>query len=649
MINYPIYSILILFLGAFLTAMTGERFNNLRKIIVLVVTTASFIFTLILFKEIMIEKKIISYWMGNWAPISDYSIGIGLEVDSLSLFFGIIVSFLVFLSGFYSFKYMSKDNGLDKYYSIFLLLSGSIMGLVFTGDLFNMYVMIEIMTFAAVGLTAFRNEKAISIEAAFKYIVIGSLGSSLILLATALIYEELHTLNLAQISAQFLSYSKSGQYPVVLWFALALMMAGYAVKAFLVPCHIVAPDAYMAAPTSISMLFSGIVNKAGVYGILRLLFVTFQSMGLPKMQFLIVFWGTITMFIGVTMALYQNDFKRLLAFHSISQVGYIMVGVGLYTELGVTGGIYHVLNHSLFKGLLFLCAGAVLYSTGTTDLNKLGGLAKKMPYTTGLFLIGAFSISGIPPFNGFVSKWLIYQATFEKAIKGNNIGFAFVTIIGLVVSVMTLASFIKVTQSAFFGQLPREYNNIEEVPLSMRIPMTLLGTSCLIAGVFPQLINKYLVQPAVISVFNAGKYINVMMGEGYAEKISNKTVEAIDINYSVAGYSPLSWLTLLLILLAAFAIFTLTEGFISLSRRRNSSEYIAATTEETENRAFYCGEIPQYSHMGGRDLFWGFKHNFRYYFKLMANIHNGKINDYVLQVFVTTAFLIVYIFAIVVS
>jgi multicomponent Na+:H+ antiporter subunit D len=280
------------------------------------------------------------------------------------------------------------------------------------------------MTFASVGLTAFRNKEGQSLEAAFKYLVIGSLGSSLVLLGTTIIYAYLHTLNLAQITSQFALFAKTGQHPIILWFAVAIMIGGYAVKAFLVPCHIVAPDAYMAAPASVSMLFSGVVNKAGVYGILRLMFVAFQSMGLPKMQMLMVFWGTITMFVGVTMALYQNDFKRLLAFHSISQVGYIITGAGLYTVLGLTGGLYHALNHSIFKGLLFLCAGAVFYAAGTTDLNKLGGLSKKMPVTTILFLVGAFSISGLPPFNGFASKWIIYQATYEKAVETNNPAYA---------------------------------------------------------------------------------------------------------------------------------------------------------------------------------------------------------------------------------
>lgn len=647
MLQYPVYTIIILFLGSFLIAITGKRSNILKKIIILVSTGTSFVLTILLYGQVMLNGKIIPYWMGNWVPVFDYAIGIGLEVDSLSLFFGLIMSFIILLSGIYSFKYMERDNGLDKYYSIFLLLSGSIMGLIFTGDLFNMYVMIEIMTFSAVGLTAFRNKNATAVEAGYKYLVIGSLGSSFTLLGTVLIYTQLHTLNLAQIAANFAAYSKSGQHPLILWFAVALIMGGYAVKAFIVPCHIVAPDAYMAAPSSISMLFSGVVNKAGVYGILRLMFVVFQSMGLTGMQLLLVFFGTITMFVGVTLALYQNDFKRLLAFHSISQVGYIMTGIGLYTALGVTGGLYHTLNHSLFKGLLFLCAGAVLYSTGTTDLNKLGGLSKKMPLTCTLFLVGAFSISGLPPFNGFASKWMIFQASYEKAIETNNIAYGFVTVIALLVSIMTLASFIKVTQSVFFGQPKEEYENVKEVPIAMRIPMVILGICCFITGILPQVINKYLIQPAASSVFNIKNYIDIMMGQGYAEKFINGRFKETVVNYSVAGYNPISWLILFMTLLAAFAVLVLIGG-LRPGIRSGASRYIAAAIDEPKNDNYFCGEKSTPSHVGGKDLFWGFKHNFKGYFKVMEGVHSGKINDYVLLVISTTAFLILFIFLIVI-
>ncbi|SKA83323.1 Membrane bound hydrogenase subunit mbhH [Caloramator quimbayensis] len=629
--HYPVLSIIILFLGAFLNALFGGKSSIVRNIITFLSTGTSFLLILLLIKPIMLEGKVISYWMGNWIPVSDWAIGIGLEVDQLSLFFALLVSFTVFLSGIYSFKYMENDDTLDKYYVLYLMLSGGVMGFVLSGDIFNMFVMIEIFTFAAVALTAFRNYIEGALEAAFKYIVIGSIGSSFILAGTTLLYAQLHTLNMAQIAALM-----HKNYTPITLFSLGLMFTGYAVKSFIVPCHAAAPDAYMTAPSSISMLFSGMVNKAGVYGMIRLLYMLFQSINLPSMQILIIILGTITMFIGVTMALIQNDFKRLLAFHSISQIGYVITGIGLSTALGITGGLYHALNHTLFKGLLFLCAGAVFYSVGTTDLNKLGGLAKKMPHTALIFLIGAFSISGLPPFNGFVSKWLIYQSAYEE-------GFVIVTIIALLVSVLTLASFIKVTQSVFFGQLSKECENAKEVPIGMRIPMWIMAFMCFITGILPQYVTKYLITPAVSATLNIGKYIDAMLKDGYAEKYFKETVPVPNINYKLAGYwRPEYYLILFIIILLAFTL-TVLAGGIDVNRRSIVSKEI----EDYKYDTFYSGEKSEYSQVGGADLFWGLKYDFRKYFNFMHSAHSGVVNDYTLWIISTAAIVIAYIFLLV--
>ena len=399
-VHFPALATMVLFLGAFLVTIFGGKNRGVRVFLAMLAATCSFVMVLCVAKYVIIDGNMITYWLGNWSPVKDYAIGIGLEVDALNAFFALLVTVTTYLSGWYSIKYMSRDEGGDYYYTLYLMLSGSVLGLVLTGDIFNMFVMIEIMTFACVALTAFRNWSKGSLEAAFKYLVLGSLGSTCTLSGIALLYAQAHTLNMAQLSA-FLSGTLN-QPNVVL--ALALLLTGFGVKSYCVPFHFVAADAYQAAPASVSMLFSGMVNKAGVYGLIRVCYIIFQSMGLSTVQTLLVAIGTVSMFVGVTMALSQHDFKRLLAFHSISQIGYVITAVGLGTALGVAGGLYHAMNHTLFKGLLFLCAGAVYYATGTTNLDKMGGLSKKMPQTCLIFLIAAFSISGLPPFNGFVSK-----------------------------------------------------------------------------------------------------------------------------------------------------------------------------------------------------------------------------------------------------
>ena len=609
-----------LFLASFLVVLFGSRNKIVRGTITMVAATVPLVLMICLIKPVMIDGQVISYWLGNWEPVNGWAIGIGLEVDALSLFFALIVTLTIFLSAFYSLKYMSRDDTLEKYYVLFLMLSGAVLGLVLTGDLFNLFIMIEILTFAAVALTAFRNNEDGPLEAAFKYLVVGSIGSSLTLTGVILLYSQLHTLNMAQISAML----QNGQNSTTV-FAFVLLLTGFSIKAFIVPVHPVAADAYTAAPTSASMALAGMVNKTGVYGIIRLLYIIFMTMGLSSVQNLIVTIGTVTMFLGVTMALNQHDFKRLLAFHSISQIGYVITAIGLGTALGLSGGLYHAMNHTLFKGMLFLCAGAVLYSAGTTNLDRLGGLAKKMPQTCIIFLIGAFSISGIPPFNGFVSKWLIYQATYERASQTGNFGFALVTVIAVVVSVMTLASFIKVTQSVFFGELPAEFNNVKEAPVSMRIPMWIMAILCIVTGVLPSQVYQYLIRPAVNAVLSPVKYINVMMGNGYAEQFLSKAQAAPDKSVALAGYwQPESWLLLFIIVLAAFTVAAL------LGKKDRGVQSSSAEVTDGKYATFYSGEKNEFSRVGGSDLFWGLKYNLRHYFGFIGNIHSGVVNDYAL-------------------
>lgn len=624
--HFPIYSIMVLFLGAFFIVMFGRN-KAVRNTIAFISVSASLAFLIMLIKPVMLDGEIIAYWMGNRTPAGGYAIGIALEVDALSLFFGLLIATAVFVSGLYSFKYMEHDDNVPQYYTLFLMLAGGVMGLVLSGDLFNMFIMVEILTFAAVALTAFRNTANGALEAAFKYLVVGCIGSTCILVGTIMLYAQAHTLNFAQLSALI-----PGNMTTSTKVAFALLYIGFCTKAFIVPFHPLAADAHGAAPASISVLISGVLTKSGLYGIIRITYFLFQTMGLGSMQFLLVFVGSVSMFVCVTMALAQHDFKRLLAFHSISQIGYVLTAAGLCTALGISSGLYHAMNHTLFKGLLFLAAGAVLHATGTTDLNKLGGLSKRMPHTTVLFLVGAFSISGVPPFNGFASKWMIYQATYLKAVESGNIGYLLVTVIALITSVLTLASFVKVSQSVFFGELPRELEDVKEAPFGMRFAMGIFAVLCVVTGLFPGLVTKYLTQPAATAVFNVGSYINSMMGAGYAESVMGAAAPAAQaVTFVEVGcWSPLSWLCILLIMLLAITI-------VAVAGKYDNVKCSKSAALETKYDLFFGGEASEYSQVGGEDLFWGFKHNWRHYFSFMHDLHSGVVNDYALWAIVALA------------
>ena len=629
--HFPVYSIMVLFLGAFLIVLFGKN-KFMRNLLAFLAVSISLACIVALVKPVMLDGEIIAYWMGNRAVAGGYAIGIALEVDALSLFFALLISTAVFVSGIYSLQYMEHDNNVPEYYTLFLMLSGGVIGLVLSGDIFNMFIMVEILTFAAVALTAFRNKAHGALEAAFKYLVVGCIGSTCILVGIIMLYAQAHTLNFAQLSAVI-----PGNMNNATKLAFALLFVGFGTKAFIVPFHPLAADAHGAAPASISVLISGVLTKSGIYGLIRLTYFLFQTRNLGTFQFLLVFIGSVSMFVCVTMALAQHDFKRLLAFHSISQIGYVLAAVGLCTGLGFSAGLYHAMNHTLFKGLLFLCAGAVLHQTGTTNLDELGGLSKKMPWTTGLFLVGAFSISGLPPFNGFASKWMVYQAAYQKASETGNIGFLFVTLIALVTSVLTLASFVKVSQSVFFGRLPAKYENVKEVKGGMIFAMCLFAILCVVTGLFPSAVTKYLTEPAARAVFSVVNYIDAAMGTGYAASAMGENLPVVaSFNFNELGYwSPISWLLILCIALLAVTIVAVSGKYDKVSE---SSEIA-----DSKYDLFFGGEKSVYSQVGGGDLFWGFKHNWRHYFSFMHDLHSGIVNDYSLWAIVALAIVTLFI------
>ena len=650
--NLPIIAIMTPFILAFVLGLFKDKYIKVKRALAVIATAVSFLCVILLIKPILINGEIIVSWMGNWSPMGGKAFGIGLQIDSLGMFLALIITGASLLSVIYSLKYMSHDNGLEKYYVLFLLLTSSMIGFVFTGDLFNMYVMLEIMTFAAIALTAFRNYKEKSVEAAFKYIVTGSLGSSLILLGTCLIYSETKTLNLAEIAVVIKAMESMTPTLIV---AFSLMMVGYAVKAFMVPCHTWPTDAHMAAPSSISMILSGVMSKTGIYAIIRLVFMIFGLASNKPVGYLILVWGVITMVIGVSMALLQHDFKRLLAFHSVSQIGYIITALGIaiietgeVSVLAMTGGTYHMINHAIFKGLLFLTAGAILYTTGTTDLESVSGLGKRMPFTMAMFLFGAAGISGIPPFNGFASKWMIYEAGFTGSL-------GIVSIIAVVVSALTLASFIKVGHSVFFGPINKEHKNIEDVPTSMKIPMGVLALGIVIFGLFPKVIVNKILIPVIKSVYDLTGYVFSALGNTYDSLFAFDGIN--NIEFLTKGiYNPTNFLILFVILLLAILVFVIFKGnnlgeeiheksdnefdmsiFKKYEKHRgNSVNYSEAPLDAACKYDIYVGgEQGEEVKVGANDLFWGMKYQLRGYFNSIQKAHNGSVNDYSLWIVAT--------------
>ena len=412
----------------------------------------------------------IIYHMGRWPTPN----GIDLRVDALTTLLLLTINSLALIVGLYSITYLQRFTSRYQYYSLLLFVVAGTNGVVLAGDLFNLYVFMEVATIASYALVAFGGEDE-DFEASFKYAVLGGLSSSVILIGIALVYGMTGTLNMTHLASRLAETDAKAP----LQFALALFFCGFGVKAALVPFHTWLPDAYPAAPAPISALLSGIVSKViGLYVLARLLFNVF---GITDDLLLLMQWmGGITMVVGGLLALGQSDIKRLFAYSSISQVGLILLAFGFGTTWGVVGALYHLVNHAVFKALLFLNSGQVEVAAGTRDLREMHGLGRTLPITAATCMVGSLSLAGIPPLGGFWSKLIIVVA----AIQTGHMGWA---ILVVVMSIVSLAYLLNVQKEAFYSSdslveegplfAGTEADRIRE-PVFMAVPMILLAIGC---------------------------------------------------------------------------------------------------------------------------------------------------------------------------
>ncbi|HEA46844.1 MAG TPA: NADH/ubiquinone/plastoquinone (complex I) [bacterium] len=459
--------------------------------------------TLLVLSLMVINRGMLVYKMGGWEPFKGIPIGIYLVLDGLSVLMLLIINSIGFLAALYSVNYMEKYTDKTRYYTLFLLLIAGMNGVVLSGDMFNLFVFLEVAAIASYALVAFGTE-AEELEAAFKYQVMGTVASGFILLGIALLYSFSGTLNMADIARII---NQQGIQGTVL-FVGALFIMGFGLKAAIMPFHAWLPDAHPSAPAPVSAMLSGVLIKAiGVYALVRILFNVLGLGETKSILYILMVLGIISMVAGALLALGQRDFKRLLAYSSISQIGYIVFAFGLGTPLGFLGGLFHLLNHATFKSLLFLNSGAIVYATENRDLEKMGGLLERMPVTGTTATIASMSIAGVPPLSGFWSKLIIIMA----AIQAEQFIFA---LIAVLISIITLAYYLKVQRLAFFGKLGQAWKKTKEVPGLMCASMIILSLLCLGLGILllPG-IKSMILDPAVEVLKNGAQYANLILGE----------------------------------------------------------------------------------------------------------------------------------------
>ena len=495
MMGNPLLFVIIPLAAAFLIALIAKRVKNAGIVISGLVLAVLFVLSLY-FIGVVGAGKALVYNLGGW-PVP---LGICLVVDGLSSFMLVTVNLVALMSIIYAISYMKHYTDIWKFYSLFMLLLAGLNGVIISGDLFNLYIFLEVASIAGYVLVAYGVEPE-DLEASFKYAIMGSVASVFILLSIAFIYSYTSTLNMADIAA-VLSIRPKG---VLIAFASVLLLVGFGLKAALVPFHSWLADAHSCAPTPVSAVLSGVFIK--VLGIYTLARIFFNVLGVltSGMLFALMVLGALSMVIGGLMAIIQNDTKRMFAYSSISQIGYIILALGIATPLALLGGLFHLFNHAIFKSLLFLDAGAIEYATGTRSLNKLGGLNKKLPVTGFAGLIGSMSISGVPPFGGFWSKLIIIIA----AVQAGYIGMA---IIAAGVSIITLAYYLKFQNFAFFGKAHKDLIGIKEVPFTMKLAMLILAGICIVAGLLLLPCCKAFLQPAVDVLIAGAAYKDAILG-----------------------------------------------------------------------------------------------------------------------------------------
>jgi len=394
--------------------------------------------------------------------------------DGLSIFVGIFIVFFSLLISLYSFGFMRKRKGLPGYYLYIGLTLLASLGAVFSNNLVLFMVFWGFLGLLLYLLIGFGKKETTSYTAKKAFIIIGG-TDAFMLLGLAFIWLISGTFDMDKVNIAL-----NGKFSVLAYLCLA---AGAFAKAGAMPFHTWVPDTAEDAPTTVTAFLPASLDKLlGIYFLVRLSLEMFQMNQAMNTVLLVV--GSVTIVAAVMMALVQHDLKRLLGYHAVSQVGYMVLGIGTGNPIGIAGGVFHMLNHAIYKSCLFLSSGAVEKEAGTTDLEKLGGFARFMPITFITFLIASFAISGVPPFNGFASKWMVYQGVIETANSGGRLWIIWLAA-AMFGSALTLASFMKLIHAVFLGQRAKsKARDPKEVGPTMWIPTVILAALCVIFGVF---------------------------------------------------------------------------------------------------------------------------------------------------------------------
>ena len=437
----------------------------------LFVSWLSFAISVSLLGQVLTDGPI-SYLLGGWAA----PWGIEYKVDILSAFVLLLVSAIgaiIMLFAPQSVESEIEKDRISLFYTMYLLTFAGLLGIAITGDAFNLFVFLEISSLSTYVLVSLGKSKR-AMTAAFRYLILGTVGATFYVIGVGLMYQMTGTLNIAYLGERLPAVAETR----TILIALAFLTIGIGLKAGLFPLHIWLPNAYCFAPSVVTSFLAATATKVAIYALLRIYFTVFginTIKSLPVSELLLAM-GLLAIVLMSTVAIYQNDAKRLLAYSSIAQIGYMVIGVSMLTVNGLTATTIHLFNHALMKAVLFLALAAIFYRINSVNIKDMAGLGKAMPFSMAAFLIGGLSLIGVPLTVGFVSKWFLVLAALEN-------GWWPVAILILFSSLLAVIYIWKIIEVTYLTTRPKEAPKVTEVSLQMLIPIWALVCANIYFGI----------------------------------------------------------------------------------------------------------------------------------------------------------------------
>jgi multicomponent Na+:H+ antiporter subunit D len=484
----PLLLVLMTFAAAPVSAFIGAKSEDYRDVFLVNVLFISLLLILSLFGPIMTKPLLLQI------PHILF-FGLNFRVDRLTFLLVVAATVIWLLAMVFGHRYIkAEEKNRSRFYSAMIITYGCVVGGMMANDLFTMFLFFEMMYLSCYFIVS-HSQTEEALRAGNRYIYMGIVGGLSMFLGISLIYAYTRTLMISEIRMGLEAVWAGNS--LILTVAIVSFLIGFIIKAAIFPLHFWLPNAHASAPSPASAVLSGMVIKVYIFSIMKFLFIVVGMDLFIAMGLLGIFapLAVVGMIMGSVFAIGQTELKKMLAYSTVAQVGYMLLGIGLMSRLGLAASMFHIITHALMKSALFLSAGAILYQTGKKKISDFNGLGYQMPVTMGVFTIGALSMIGIPGFNGFMSKWYLGMAALEAGKP------VFVLMI-LVSSFLNAMYYLPIVIAAFLKEDPAKETRVslDQIPLNMMAPLVLLAAGCILFGLFPQLVMGF-IQSAIASFY----------------------------------------------------------------------------------------------------------------------------------------------------